>query len=846
MNYSEAAQKELKHVLERFRASLVGKDSRKDEYVRQYAAHIETKLAELDTDLLTEQDVQEAVSRVAHENAEGIPPTPGYWGPKEENRVLKKFKPALSSNWFWFMGIVLPIIALVAEAVGGLCYSTGFADPLPTVFHALLILTVPWFNLMASRWVAKRKSLSLERLGFLGGFALSVAIYYSLLFAALTPLAIIGFVAIIYFGIGLICFLPLSPLLSLFAVLRSGSVLQKEAGLSSIPRFGKGLITGTLLLLLCSAPTYLTQRGLVMASSDDAQTALKGLRLLRRFGDHSVMNRYCYSGNSLMMDPFTWLATGGNPIRFTQARESYYQVTGQAFHHRASPTIGIGNRRNPGEEFEWDPELGGDVVAGRLKGLSLKESRIDGTLDVEAATSYMEWTLVFENQWHDQREARAQILLPAGAVVSRLTLWIDGEPREAAFGGRSQVKQAYKRVVQRRRDPVLVTTSGPDRILMQCFPVPSNGEMKLRIGITSPMAITPDMQRHIQLPSFLERNFRIPAKTRHAVWIGDHLQDDLTDPELSTTTIRETATSVLAATEWESGVIEQRILFQQNAAPVARRLNVVFDSSAAGKSHRHAVKTALETASPGTVIQMFVADDVPRKVELSHLSGVKCEGAKENASALRDALLDQEADLVLWVHGPQPWPLGSAAAVLQALERNPKAKLFSYQMHHGPHRLIETMGSLPNFHAIPTLNGTEEDLRLFLERVTSGTSVHVERTHSMQFPPHAHRTDDHLLRLYILDQIKADLSDGNADQSDALELSLQHHLVTPVSGAVVLETQQQYQQAGLEPVDSADVPIVPEPTTLMLLLMGVLLILLIRKRGNEMFCYVLPGHGRHG
>ena len=96
----------------------------------------------------------------------------------------------------------------------------------------------------------------------------------------------------------------------------------------------------------------------------------------------------------------------------------------------------------------------------------------------------------FKNQSNFQREARAKIKLPPGAVVSRLTLWINDEEREAAFAARGKVTEAYTQVVRRRRDPVLVTTAGPDRILVQCFPVPPDGRtMKIRIGITAPLVI---------------------------------------------------------------------------------------------------------------------------------------------------------------------------------------------------------------------------------------------------------------------------------------------------------------------------------------------------------------------
>ncbi len=95
-----------------------------------------------------------------------------------------------------------------------------------------------------------------------------------------------------------------------------------------------------------------------------------------------------------------------------------------------------------------------------------------------------------QHEW-SQREARAQVLLPPGGVVSRVTLWVNGEPREAAFAGRGEVRAAYQQVaVQQRRDPVLVTMSGPDRVLVQCFPIqPNGGTMKIRLGITVPLLI---------------------------------------------------------------------------------------------------------------------------------------------------------------------------------------------------------------------------------------------------------------------------------------------------------------------------------------------------------------------
>ena len=100
------------------------------------------------------------------------------------------------------------------------------------------------------------------------------------------------------------------------------------------------------------------------------------------------------------------------------------------------------------DEAEFDRDQGGDVVASTLKGLSLFSSKIDGSVDANGAVGYMQWTLVFRNESPVQREARAEVQLPPGAVVSRLTLWVNGEPREAAFAGKGKVRQAYQQVVQ--------------------------------------------------------------------------------------------------------------------------------------------------------------------------------------------------------------------------------------------------------------------------------------------------------------------------------------------------------------------------------------------------------------
>ena len=67
---------------------------------------------------------------------------------------------------------------------------------------------------------------------------------------------------------------------------------------------------------------------------------------------------------------------------------------------------------------------------------------------------------------------------------------------------------------------------------------------------------------------------------------------------------------------------------------------------------------------------------------------------------------------------------------------------------------------------------------------------------------------DHIARLWANERV-LELMRTGGNRVDAVTLASQYHLVTPVSGAVVLENKQQYDAARLTPVSQSTVPTVP-------------------------------------
>jgi hypothetical protein len=89
--------------------------------------------------------------------------------------------------------------------------------------------------------------------------------------------------------------------------------------------------------------------------------------------------------------------------------------------------------------------------------------------------------------------------------------------------------------------------------------------------------------------------------------------------------------------------------------------------------------------------------------------------------------------------------------------------------------------------------------------------------------PQSSRTSQHLVRLWAANEV-AKMSASPSRKADAVNLAVRYQLVTPVSGAVVLETREQYEDAGLEPVPPGSVPTIPEPETWAMILVATLML----------------------
>lgn len=860
------ARSDRDRFLSRQRERLGESDINVDEVIDDLTRHIDEELK--GHRLVTRDDVQRIIQSLEPKPEESPVPPPSQQLPQRSR---------IAHAGLLIFGVALPLIALIIELTTHGC-ARAFFDPIPTWWHVLIVASVPLINGLIIAHAPDRRFITPRGLLLANTISIVFSSLYTLLFLALL---IPGLIGVLYFGIGLI---PLAPLLSLIAgysarrgLLRSLNLTKRQIRVTTL----QATCGALLVIAALTLPSALTRIGLEWADDVTPSVQQRGIRFLRYFGQEETMIRACYERPRQFVNLAALLISRTNPLSQEEARTIFFRVTGRPFNAQKPPTLysSVG-RWNLPEDLTWefDEERGGGAVAGRVRGLHLTGSRLDGHIHQQAALGYFEWTLEFQNDSSRQREARTQILLPPDAVVSRLTLWIDGEEREAAFAGRNHVREAYEKIVRQRRDPVLVTTSGPDRILVQCFPVPpEGGTMKARIGFTAPCQMSDPDQGHLPLPKMIERNFNLHPTLEHTLWFESRAQ--LNSPlvglhSLTTETNDQVlrgqiSPSLLMAPEaaihvtrtkaplkvQSPGLSGDAVITQQlEQIPADRTEHVVLvvDGSH-GMADFHAdVAQALDAFPEGTELSLLHATDQlphsespPNPIPVASITvseaqslirSYEAEGGQDNLRTLVEAWDLAAASpngVVLWIHGQQPIALGSYLPLQQRVERSyGRLNIHSLQTVPGPNRILEIIppGTIKR---LPRRASLEQDLRRWFERLgTNEDSWQFKRERHSSLPVAERdslpQVTDHVRRLWAAEHIET-LS-KQSKKSAAIKLAAQHQLVTSVSGAVVLENKQQFDEAGLAPVPADSVPVIPEPSSWILLTIGLCFLHFTRPR----------------
>jgi Ca-activated chloride channel family protein len=131
----------------------------------------------------------------------------------------------------------------------------------------------------------------------------------------------------------------------------------------------------------------------------------------------------------------------------------------------------------------------------RASGLLLPTGRGEAPLDIASqkvaviinnGIAVTEITQVFKNRSPRQLEAIYSFPVPREASVSDFSMWIKGKEISGEVLERAKAREIYDSIVRRKKDPGLLEQVSYKLFQVKVFPVPANGEQKIRITYYQP------------------------------------------------------------------------------------------------------------------------------------------------------------------------------------------------------------------------------------------------------------------------------------------------------------------------------------------------------------------------
>ena len=123
---------------------------------------------------------------------------------------------------------------------------------------------------------------------------------------------------------------------------------------------------------------------------------------------------------------------------------------------------------------------------GELRELALRKLAVSVTTKPGTVRTHL--TMEIAGPARERVEAVMRLAVPEGAAVTGAVLWVNGRPMNGAFVQRDRARQIYRSIVDRRRDPALVTWDGRGWVSVSIFPLEHGEPRRFELEWIEPAA----------------------------------------------------------------------------------------------------------------------------------------------------------------------------------------------------------------------------------------------------------------------------------------------------------------------------------------------------------------------
>jgi XrtN system VIT domain protein len=478
--------------------------------------------------------------------------------------------------------------------------------------------------------------------------------------------------------------------------------------------------------------------------------------------------------------------------------------------------------------------------------------------------SYTEKVITVSNaamndRWNgNQEEAIYTFHLPEGAVVTSLSLWIEGKEAPGILTTKQKADSAYRQIVgSERRDPSVLHWQEGNTVSVRVFPVIAGESRKFKVGITAPLTRESGKMKYENIyfdgPSVAQATEDVSLQFQHPL-------QNFIAPAVFTPKGHQTfARSGKYDPSWNIELVDQPLSneafcfdgkqytirpYQKQRAPATFQTVYLDINRSWTKEEFDSVYNAVKGK------QVFVYDKELVRVTDENKESIYYRLHTFQFSLFPVFLIDDANTCLLVSKSNNASPNlddleGSdfLAQVKKSVQGSKKRKFFNIGNTLSPY-----LKSLKEYRAFQYEHGTVNELKGLIDKkefakdIEHDKQVVIDNAEIAIVEDSCTQTStapDHLLRLFVYNHImqKMGLSfSGSKKVDDALVAEAQKaYVVSPVSSLVVLETQKDYDrfnisdsQNSLKNASMKSQGAVPDPHEWALLIIACMVMLYIK------------------
>lgn len=517
----------------------------------------------------------------------------------------------------------------------------------------------------------------------------------------------------------------------------------------------------------------------------------------------------------------------------------------------------ISERRHKSEERLW---RGDNLVTSHIINdidiyPDLRIAYTENYFDIKNTSEHGRW-------WGNTQEALYTFQLPEGAVVTSLSLWIEGKEQKGILTSKGKATQAYNTIVGREaRDPSVVHWREGNTVVVRVFPCPTNEERKVKIGITTPLEVNdgklvyrnlvfdgptaqdaqqtlrlrfPDSKSRIDLPS----QFKVDRK---GYFIAEQNYDESFALEFPLSSIRENHFTFNGFT--------YQIASHENKPEAINFQHLYLDLNNAWTNDD--LKSIRKIIDYGTALAYSDGELIP--IHQGNWDQIVPVLANRNFSLFPfHKIKDADSALVITKGNPLSIQLNDLkettfANAMQSFFKDGK-QIYTFNLVGGTSTYVS---SLRELRVLKYATGTPETLKEILvkkqypsndesdTRITlHNAAMDITRTPASS-EANTNNAPDHLARLFAYNNIMRQTGyhyfDKDYENQNLVAEAAKAYVVSPLSSLIVLESQADYDRFDIKNVDNSlgnavkqSTGAVPEPHEWVMIMLCVVMVLYLK------------------